>query len=234
MKKIAILQSNYIPWIGYFDLIASVDEFIIYDSMQYTKRDWRNRNIIKTPQGNQWLSVPVQSKGQYFQSIFDTKIDGEKWQKDHWKAISMNYAKAPFFKEISKLIEPFYKLHYSHLSELNKSLILEICNYLDIQTNILDSSAFELEGDKSEKLLNICIQSGANSYLSGPSAKEYLDLDIFKKNKIKVEWFNYNNYQPYPQLWGDFEGGVSILDLLFNCGSSSKNYLLNACSSNDR
>ena len=91
-----------------------------------------------------------------------------------------------------------------------------------------------MEGDKSEKLLNICIQSGANSYLSGPSAKEYLDLDIFKKNKIKVEWFNYDNYRPYPQLWGDFEGGVSILDLLFNCGSSSKNYLLNACSSNDR
>lgn len=234
MKKIAILQSNYIPWIGYFDLIASVDEFILYDSMQYTKRDWRNRNIIKTPQGNQWLSVPVHSKGQYFQSIFDTKIDGEKWQKDHWKAITMNYAKAPFFNEISMLIEPFYKLHYSHLSELNKSLILEICNYLDIQTNILDSSAFELEGDKSEKLLNICIQSGANSYLSGPSAKEYLDLDIFKKNKIKVEWFNYNNYQPYPQLWGDFEGGVSILDLLFNCGSSSKNYLLNASVFNDR
>tara|TARA_B110001450_G_scaffold145897_1_gene136341 strand:+ start:2097 stop:2801 length:705 start_codon:yes stop_codon:yes gene_type:complete len=229
MKKVAIVQSSYIPWLGYFDLIGSVDEFIIYDSMQFTKRDWRNRNMIKTPQGRQWLSVPVQSKGKYSQSIFDTKIDGEKWQIDHWKAITMNYAKAPFFNEISMLIEPFYKLHYSHLSELNKSLILEICNYLDIQTNILDSSAFELEGDKSEKLLNICIQSGANSYLSGPSAKEYLDLDIFKKNKIKVEWFNYNNYQPYPQLWGDFEGGVSILDLLFNCGSSSKNYLRNAC-----
>ena len=234
MKKIAILQSNYIPWMGYFDLIASVDEFIIYDSMQYTKRDWRNRNIIKTPQGNQWLSVPVHSKGQYFQSIFDTKIDGEKWQIDHWKAISMNYAKAPFFNEISMLIEPFYKLHYSHLSELNKSLILEICKYLDIQTNILDSSDYELEGDKSEKLLNICIQSGANSYLSGPSAKEYLDLEIFQNNEIQVEWFNYDNYQPYPQLWGDFQPGVSILDLLFNCGGSSKNYLLNASVFNDR
>jgi len=234
MKKVAIVQSNYIPWIGYFDLIGYVDEFIIYDSMQFTKRDWRNRNIIKTPQGKKWITIPVLSKGNYFQTIFDTRIDGTKWQQDHWKSITLNYAKAPFFDEICLLIEPFYKLNCSNLSELNTKLLIAICNYLGIKTKISDSNFYELIGDKSEKLLNICIESGASSYISGPSAKEYLDLDIFKKNKIKVEWFNYNNYKPYPQLWGDFEGGVSILDLLFNCGSRSKNYLHNACSSNDR
>ena len=107
MKKVAIVQSSYIPWIGYFDLIGSVDEFIIYDSMQFTKRDWRNRNLIKTPQGKKWITIPVLSKGKYHQTIFDTKIDGIRWQKDHLKAITLNYARAPFFDEISLLIDPF-------------------------------------------------------------------------------------------------------------------------------
>ncbi len=232
MKKIAIVQSSYIPWIGYFDLIASVDDFIIYDSMQFTKRDWRNRNLIKTPQGKQWITVPVLSKGKYLQSIFDTRIDGIKWQEEHWKAITLNYARAPFFDEISLLIEPFYQLNYSNLSELNTNLLIAICKYLSIQTTISDSNSYKLIGDKSDKLLNICIETGASSYVSGPSAKEYLDVKKFEANDIQVEWFNYDNYKPYPQLWGEFERGVSILDLLFNCGASSKDYLYNAHKSN--
>ncbi len=232
MKKVAIVQSNYIPWIGYFDLIGYVDEFIIYDSMQYTKRDWRNRNVIKTPNGKQWLSVPVETKGKYFQSIFDTKIDGEKWQQDHLKAISMNYAKAPFFGEIIEFIKPVYSFNHTNLSSLNRNLIINICKYLEIKTKISDSNSYELHGSRSEKLLNLCIQSGASKYISGPSAKEYLDLKIFKGNKIEVEWFDYVDYGPYPQLWGNFEDRISIIDLLFNCGCESKNYLFNASKSN--
>jgi len=228
MKKVAIVQSSYIPWIGYFDLIGSVDEFIIYDSMQFTKRDWRNRNLIKTPQGKKWITVPVLSKGKYLQTIFDTRIDGIKWQQDHWKAITLNYARAPFFDEISLLIKPFYQSDYPNLSELNTNLLIAICNYLSIQTTISDSNSYKLIGDKSDKLLNICIESGASSYISGPSAKEYLDIEKFEANDIKVEWFNYDNYKPYPQLWGKFESGVSILDLLFNCGANSRDYLFNA------
>lgn len=228
MKKVAIVQSSYIPWIGYFDLIGSVDEFIVYDSMQFTKRDWRNRNLIKTPQGKKWITVPVLSKGKYLQTIFDTRIDGIKWQQEHWKAITLNYARAPFFDEISLLIEPFYHFNYSNLSELNTNLLFAICNYLSIQTTISDSNSYKLMGDKSDKLLNICIESSASSYVSGPSAKEYLDIKKFEANNIKVEWFNYGNYMPYPQLWGQFESGMSILDLLFNCGANSKDYLFNA------
>jgi hypothetical protein len=228
MKKVAIVQSSYIPWIGYFDLIGSVDEFIIYDSMQFTKRDWRNRNLIKTPQGKKWITVPVLSKGKYLQTIFDTRIDGIKWQQDHWKAITLNYARAPFFDEISLLIKPFYQSDCPNLSELNTSLLIAICNYLSIQTTISDSNSYKLIGDKSDKLLNICIESGASSYISGPSAKEYLDIEKFEANDIKVEWFNYDNYKPYPQLWGKFESNVSILDLLFNCGANSRDYLFNA------
>lgn len=108
MKKVAILQSNYIPWKGYFDLIGAVDEFILYDDMQYTRRDWRNRNQIKTPQGVQWLTVPVRVKGKYEQKIRDTEIDGSDWAVAHWKALVQNYARAPHFAEIAAWLEPLY------------------------------------------------------------------------------------------------------------------------------
>lgn len=116
-KKVAIVQSNYIPWKGYFDMIAAVDEFILYDDMQYTRRDWRNRNQIKTPQGPQWLTVPVKVKGKYLQTIRETEIDGVDWVEAHWKAIVQNYRRAPHFEEVAAAFEPSYRQHqYSHLS----------------------------------------------------------------------------------------------------------------------
>src|SRR5438445_12879187 len=124
MKKIAIVQSNYIPWKGYFDMIAAVDEFILYDDMQYTRRDWRNRNQIKTPQGVQWLTVPVLAKGKYHQKIKDTEIDGAAWAADHWKALVQNYRRAPCFQEISAWLEPLYLGEsYVMLSQLNRRFI---------------------------------------------------------------------------------------------------------------
>lgn len=107
-KRIAILQSNYIPWKGYFDMIAAVDEFILYDDMQYTRRDWRNRNQIKTPQGVQWLTVPVRVKGKYDQTIRETEIDGIDWAGTHWKIIAQNYRRAPRFEEVAAVFEPLY------------------------------------------------------------------------------------------------------------------------------
>ena len=119
MKKLAILQSNYIPWKGYFDMIAYVDEFIFYDDVQYTRRDWRNKNYIKTPQGLQRLTVPVKVKGKYLQTIKETEINEGNWAQKHLKAISVNYRRSPHFKEIMDLIEPIYLNEYAHLSELN-------------------------------------------------------------------------------------------------------------------
>ena len=137
MKRVAIVQSNYIPWKGYFDLISAVDEMIIYDDMQYTRRDWRNRNKIKTPQGVQWLTVPVVSKGKYFQSIRSTEINGSEWALSHWKALELNYRRAPFFPEISEWIKPLYiNKDHTHISELNRLFITEICKYLNINTLI--------------------------------------------------------------------------------------------------
>jgi hypothetical protein len=234
LKKVAVLQSNYIPWKGYFDLIAYVDEFIIYDDMQFTKRDWRNRNKIKTPTGLQWLSVPVLSKGKFHQKINETRIDGNQWQKDHWNALTKNYSRAHFFEEISKWLKPLYlERDYSFLSDLNLTFIDEICSYLNIKTKISSSSDYDLTGDKTERLVNLCKQTGATEYISGPAAKAYLDVSILKSSEIQLSWFDYNGYRPYPQLWGIFTNEVSILDMLFNCGKNTTKFMKQIQPSNE-
>lgn len=226
MKRVAILQSNYIPWKGYFDLIASVDEFVLYDDMQFTRRDWRNRNKIKTPQGVQWLSVPVKVKGRYTQAIRETEIDGVEWAEDHWKAIVLNYRRAPHFSEIASWLEPaLLGGQYSMLSKLNRALLAAVCNYLGISTVIRDSHEFVLAEGKSERLADLCTQLGAGEYVSGPSARGYLDPGCFADKGIRVSWFDYSGYPVYPQLWGDFVHEVSVLDLLFNCGPESPKYM---------
>ena len=226
MKKVAILQSNYIPWKGYFDLIGAVDEFILYDDMQYTRRDWRNRNQIKTPQGVQWLTVPVRVKGKYDQKIRDTEIDGGDWAVAHWKALSQNYARAPHFAEIAAWLEPLYlAAPYTHLSELNRRFIEAVCAYLKIDTVISDSRDYTLVEGKTERLANLCAQAGGTEYVSGPSARDYVDESVFERSGIKLTWFDYAGYPEYPQLWGEFAHGVTVLDLLFNCGNDAGRFM---------
>lgn len=226
MKRIAILQSNYIPWKGYFDMIASVDEFILYDDMQYTRRDWRNRNQIKTPQGVQWLTVPVKVKGKYEQTIRDTELDGCEWAQVHWKTLAQNYRRAPHFDEIATIFEPIYMQQtYTHLSVLNRELIETICNYLGITTKISNSWDYTLVDGKTERLAELCKQARGTEYISGPSAKGYIEENIFNEREIKLSWFDYAGYPEYPQLWGEFAHGVSILDLLFNCGKDARRYM---------
>ncbi len=226
MKRIAILQSNYIPWKGYFDLIASVDEFILYDDMQYTRRDWRNRNLIKTPQGLQWLTVPVKVKGKYTQKIRETEIDGTDWAQSHWTSFDRNYRRAPYFSEIAAQFEPFYlQRTYTHLSALNRTLIEAVCRYLGITTKITSSCDYVLVDGKTERLAGLCVQAGATEYVSGPAAKDYIDEQQFSARNIDLTWFDYSGYPEYPQQWGEFSHGVSILDLLFNCGKESSRYM---------
>lgn len=225
MKKVAILQSNYIPWKGYFDLIAAVDEFILYDDMQYTRRDWRNRNQIKTPTGGQWLSVPVQVKGKYLQKIRDTQIDGNTWRQQHWQTLTHNYRQAPHFKDITAWLEPLYHTPDSHLSTLNRRFLEAVCTYLGINTVISNSWDYHLPEGKTERLADLCAQAGGSEYISGPAAKDYLQENIFTDRGIKLTWFDYLDYPDYPQLWGDFTHYVSILDLLFNCGPQAPHYM---------
>lgn len=225
MKKIAILQSNYIPWKGYFDLINMVDEFVLYDEVQYTKNDWRNRNKIKTSQGIQWLTIPVR-QGSLEQKIKDTKITDKKWNIKHWRTISQNYAKAKYFKEYKEIFEELYLgCDEEYLSQINHKFITVINEILQIKTKIRWSSEFELINGQTEKLLSICKQSNADIYLSGPAAKNYFDEELARTENITVEWMDYNGYPEYEQLNLPFEHGVSILDLIFNMGKEAKYYL---------
>lgn len=223
MKKVAVLQSNYIPWKGYFDMIAAVDEFILYDDMQFTKNDWRNRNKIKTPQGMQWLTIPV---GQDIsRRIRDVTLD-PRWQSKHWKTLEANYRRAAHFEEIAVWLKPLYlSAEYSHLTQTNRTFIEIICNYLGIKTKISNSWDYTLIDGKTERLVSLCGQAEGGEYVSGPAARDYIDEDLFSSKKIKVTWFDYGGYAEYPQLWGNFDHAVSILDLLFNCGSQSPHYM---------
>jgi hypothetical protein len=224
MKKVANLQSNYIPWKGYFDLIASVDEFILYDEAQFTKNDWRNRNKIKTPKGVEWLSIPV---GQNIRRrIRDVELPDARWQEKHWKALEVNYRRAAHFAELARVFEPLYlQRSYSHLSPLNREFIEAICRYLGIATRITNCWDYALGEGRTERLVSLAAQAGADEYVSGPSAKSYLDERLFRAGGIKLSWFDYAGYPAYPQLWGAFTHEVSIMDLLFNCGSDAPRYM---------
>jgi len=224
MKRVAILQSNYIPWKGYFDMIAMVDEFIFYDEVQFTKNDWRNRNRIKTQAGVQWITIPVYHT--ISDRICDVKISQPHWAVKHWKTLQTNYAKAPEFKESGSIFREIYaNLTSASLSETNYTLISAITHYLGIKTKLSRSSDYQYEGDRSERLLSLCKAAGANSYLSGPAAQSYLDIGLFQSAGIEVKWMDYGGYAEYPQLFPHFEHFVSILDLIFNMGKKAKNYM---------
>ncbi|AQX83620.1 WbqC family protein [Elizabethkingia bruuniana] len=226
--KVAISQSNYIPWRGYFDMISSVDYFILYDSVQYTKGDWRNRNVIKTAQGGEWITIPVENYS-LTQLIDETCISRikNKWNIKHLKILKQNYSKSKYFKSVFPWLEDIYlnKINgLSKLTDINEILIKEICDYLNIKTKILRDRDLLIEGDRNSKLINICKQLDANVYLSGPAAKIYVDEELFSRNGIEVEWMNYNGYKEYNQLYGAFLPSVTILDLLFNMGECSKEF----------
>lgn len=223
--KVAILQSNYIPWKGYFDLINSVDEFIIYDEMQYTKNDWRNRNKIKTQAGLKWLTIPVR---QYSlgQRIDETLIADSSWNAKHWMTIRQFYSKAKWFGLYKEIFEElFLSTTSSNLSEVNIKFIRSVCEILNIKTKISSSQSYRYQGDRNERLVSLVKAAGATKYLSGPAAKDYLDIALFEKENVEVQWMDYSGYLEYDQLFPPFEHGVSILDLVFNTGPDYKKYM---------
>lgn len=225
-KTVAIVQSNYIPWKGYFDLINLVDEFILFDDMQYTRRDWRNRNRIKTSQGLKWMTIPVEVKGKYVQKINQTVISDPDWHTKHWKAIEHNYSKACFFSEYREWIESLYaNVTDKHLSRINALFITRICELLQIRTVISPSTNYELVDGKTERLVHLCKQAGATRYVTGPNAKNYMDEEQFRTHGISVQYIDYSGYPEYRQLFPPFDHAVSILDLVFNEGPHAKKYM---------
>lgn len=225
-KRVAILQSNYIPWKGYFDLINRVDEFILYDDMQYTRRDWRNRNKIKTQQGLLWLSIPVQAKGNYHQSIKDTMVSDPNWCVEHWKTIKHNYARAKWFSKYAEILEELYRAtNERRLSKINHRFLTAMCSLLGIATRITWSMDYRLADGKTERLVELCKQAGATEYISGPAAKDYIEADLFAEEQIALRWMDYSGYAEYEQLHGPFEHQVSIIDLIMNEGPDAGKYM---------
>jgi len=225
-KKVAIVQSNYIPWKGYFDLINLVDEFILFDDMQYTRRDWRNRNIIKTPNGPLWLTIPVEVKGKYEQKIKDTTISDPAWARKHWASIVHNYSKAKYFPMHRDVFENLYlKSEERFLSQVNYLFLSAICEILGIKTTISWSMNYNSANGKTARLVDLIKQAGATEYISGPAAKDYLDEELFRSEHIALQYMDYSGYPEYNQLFPPFEHQVSVIDLIFNEGPQAKAYL---------
>lgn len=225
-KCIAILQSNYIPWKGYFDMMNRVDEFVLYDQVQYTKNDWRNRNKIKSPQGPVWLTIPVSTKGSFGQSILETQVTSRRWREKHWKSICQNYARAAYFAEYKPVFEPLYLADdETYLSNINRRFIDAVRAILGIETRLTQSTDYELIDGPTERLVHLCQQAGATEYLTGLAAKDYLDESLFTNAGIKLTWMDYSGYPEYDQLFPPFEHAVSVLDLIFNEGPNAPRYM---------
>jgi hypothetical protein len=228
-KRVAIVQSNYLPWKGYFDLIASVDAFVLLDSAQFTRRDWRNRNRIKTERGLSWLSVPVTTRGRFAQSVRATRVSDRSWPERHWRKIEAAYRGAGHFADYGPMIAgALREADAENLCEVNARLLRKVCAWLDIDTPLVSDEAFADGGEASERLLRICLGLGAGTYVSGPRAKAYLDVELFSNAGVQVEWFSYEGFPRYAQLHGDFVHEVSIVDLLLNEGPGARCFLRSA------
>jgi hypothetical protein len=225
-KSVAIVQSNYVPWKGYFDLMRLVDEFVLYDDVQYTRRDWRNRNRLKSPNGVRWLTIPIQVKGRYFQQIDETLVNDPEWAAQHWSTLVAWYGGAPFFDHYRPILEPLYRdMREEYLSHINRRLLETLARLLGISTPLTAASDYRPDGRKSERLVSICQAAGADRYVSGPAAKAYLDEELFRAAGIEVAWMSYEGYPEYPQPHPPFVHQVSALDLLFNAGEQAPRYL---------
>ena len=222
-----ILQPSYIPWRGYFDQIRRADLFIFYDDVQYDKNGWRNRNQIKTHQGKQWLTIPVHSQGVTEGTpIKDVRIDWTKaWSKKHLNALTYAYSRAPFFKQNLPLLEEFYSRQDEFLADLTIDFTKKLSRELGItHTRFMRSSEIPgIEGQKTDRLIQILQHVGAQDYLSGPSARDYIEKEKFVAAGISLEYIRYD-YPEYPQLYPPYDPNVSILDLLFMLGSDAGSY----------
>jgi hypothetical protein len=222
-----ILQPCYIPWRGYFHLIHLADVFVFLDDVQYTSRDWRNRNMVKGVHGPLWLTVPVITKGRRGQLIKDVEIDNSTaWGENHLSTIRHCYAQAPHVDEYMKGMEEKYAQRWESLCDLDIDLTRSIAGLLDIDTQFVRSSALNADGAKTERLVDICTRVGITRYISGPSGRDYIDPEVFSRAGIDLVYHAYE-YPEYPQPFGAFEPNVTIMDLLFNCGDQSSRFIWN-------
>jgi hypothetical protein len=222
-RRVAILQSNYIPWRGYFDLIHDVDLFIFYDNVQYTHSDWRHRNKLMTAQGAKWLTIPAGHDLKRL--ICEVEIVDQSWKCRHRSIIEQNYRNAPFMEESKPLLDFLYDNAITNLSDYNQRAIKHLSDILGIRTQFTDSRLFPTGGRKTERLIGILEKVGARQYISGPSARAYIDEDLFVEAGIELVYKEYPVYPAYRQCFSPFTPFVTILDLLLNVGPEASHYI---------
>ena len=227
-KSIVILQSNYIPWKGYFDLMQAVDEFLIYDEVQFTKNDWRNRNQIVLDGRLKWLSIPVRTAGRFGLPIEQIEIVDPGWAHAHWATIEQAYRKADRFDEVAGRLASLYQTagKLPRLTDINELLLRGVAELLQIKTELLRANIVPRgTEDPTARLVEICKSRGATRYISGPAAKTYLNSAAFEQAGIELRFADYSGYIEYEQNLQPFTHGVSVLDLLFRFGSEARTYL---------
>lgn len=224
-KTIVILQSNYIPWKGYFDLMAAADEFLLFDEVQFTKNDWRNRNRIFLHGKLHWLTLPVKTAGVFGGAIDEIEVSNANWARAHWDTLRQAYCRAPYYSAIAPILEEAYlsTAPATRLSQINEQFLKAIAGMLDLKTAIRRADIVpRTTADPTDRLVEICKARGATTYISGPAARNYLRADAFTKAGIALHYANYSDYPTYPQDSASFEHGVSIIDTLMQCGHAAK------------
>jgi hypothetical protein len=226
--RCVILQPSYIPWRGYFDLIHRAETFVFYDDVQYDTRGWRNRNRIKTRQGLKWLTIPVRKHGAQTDSIPINRIaidDSADWPKQHLAALALSYTNAPHFDAYRDWLQRVYATPPGLLADFTIATTIELARMIGIgKTRFLRSSTLGIGGRKSDRLVAILRELGATEYLSGPSARDYIEPEKFAEAGIDLQYMTYD-YPEYPQLYPPYDSQVSILDLLFMVGADAPRYI---------
>lgn len=225
--RIAIMQPGYLPWLGFFDLMHHCELFVIFDDVQYTKKDWRSRNKIRTWDGWMWLSVPVQTKHRRFQTIYEAEIDHtSNWRQKHLRAIEVNYGRAPYFKDFFPALKEIIGFRWEHLVDLDLELIKWLAAAFGMRRDIIKSSGLKTHGKREEKIIAVCEALGAKELYDTKAASTFLDLPAFEKKRIKLEFQDYC-HPIYQQLHEPFLSHMSAIDLLFNYGPESRGVILN-------
>jgi hypothetical protein len=231
-----ILQPSYIPWRGYFHQIFKADVFVFYDDVQYDKHGWRNRNRIRSTHGSMWLTVPVHAHGNISQgiSVRDIEIDWNRaWNRKHWQTLQQSYGRAPYFSAYAEMLERFYTIEQRYLADFTIESTMALCRTLGIsKTRFIRSSTLNVAGERTGRLVSILQAVGCDHYISGPSAKEYLNERTLVDAGVTLEYMTYD-YPEYPQVATPFDPHVSILDLLFMTGPEAPKYIWGGSGGNE-
>lgn len=228
MKTIAILQSNYLPWRGYFDIVAAVDEFLIFDEVQFTRRDWRNRNRIMVQGAPHWLTIAVKTKGKFDVPIKEVEVVDASWAEKHWRTIASAYGKAEYFARYCDALAQAYEqaARLPMLSAINELFLKLLMGFLDLPDRIGHTTSVSRRAETpTDRLVEICVARGADTYLSGPAARAYIEIDKFERAGVALRYADYSGYPAYDQKAPGFEPGVSMLDVLMRCGPAARTHL---------